>query len=58
MYVKLRILTNAGGCSCVFVFSLRAVCLRLQRTDPPFHKDIMLLFWIFDDIPSMIHNLK
>ena len=58
MYVKLTILTNAGGCWCVFVFSSRAVCLKLRRTEPPFHKDIVLHFWIFYDIPSMIHNLK
>ena len=54
MYVKLTILTSAGGCWCVFVFSSRALCLKLQWTAPTFHKDIVLLLWSFDDIPSII----
>ena len=44
-------------CICI-QFNLRAVYFKLQQIEPPFHKDIVLLFWIFDDIPSMIHNLK
>ena len=56
---KVNYLTNAGGCSCVFVFSSRAVCLRLQRTDPPFHKDFMLLFFmIFPQWYTIWNNIE
>ena len=29
-----------------------------DQTTIIFQKDIVLLFWIFDDIPKMMHNLK
>ena len=44
---------------------LMRICIQFKsrvfkapENEPPFHKGIVLLFWIVDDIPSMIHNFK